>query len=77
MYVFVYVPIICDKQERELGSWHLKHQACPFFTYLIIACVKPADVPAPWCTERNQRRDNAEVEKSKERTRFNLGTNSN
>lgn len=40
---FVTILIICDEQQGELGFRHLKHKASPFFTYLVIACVKPAD----------------------------------
>lgn len=43
MHIFVAILIICDEQERGLGFRHLKHKARPFFTYLVIACVKPAD----------------------------------
>lgn len=45
--IFVDMPIICDEQEQELGFRHLKRKASPFFTYLVIACVKPADVFSP------------------------------
>lgn len=51
MHIFVDKLIICDEQEQELGFRHLKHKASLFFTYLLIACLKPADGYLPWCTE--------------------------
>lgn len=61
MHIFGDIPIICDEQEQELGFRHLKGKASPFFTYLVIACVKPVGVFSAWCTERKRQRDNTEV----------------
>ncbi len=47
MHIFVDMLIICDEQGQELGLRHLKRKASSFFTYLLIACVKPADVFSP------------------------------
>lgn len=47
MHIFADMAIICDEQEQELGFRHLKCKASPFFTYLVIACVKPVGVFSP------------------------------
>lgn len=54
MHIFVVMLIICDEQERKLCFRHLQCKASPFFAYLVIARVKPADVYAPCCTEREK-----------------------
>lgn len=60
MHIFVSMPIIYDEQKQEQSFRHPKHEASPFFTYLIITCVKPADESSPGCTETNQHRDKTE-----------------